>query len=61
MLVAHSGLGIVWHFDRLGEPVARYRSATGIRTTNIALTPDGTGFIITESETGSLLRADFPA
>ncbi len=30
-------------------------------TTNIVLPPDGTGFIVTKSETGSLLCADFPA
>ena len=55
--VAHSGLATVWQFDRCGEPLARLRSCTGVRTTNLALSPDGKHAYITESETGTILRA----
>ncbi len=57
LYVAHSGLATVWKFDRLGEPLARMRSCTGIRTTNLAISPDGGSAFITESETGTILRA----
>jgi gluconolactonase len=60
LFVAHSGLATVWQFDRLGEPLARFRSCAGIRTTNLALGPDGVSAFITESETGVILRARVP-
>jgi gluconolactonase len=60
LYVAHSGLGTVWQFDRTGEPVARFRSCAGIRTTNLAFGPDGSSVYITESETGTILRATLP-
>ena len=58
LFVAHSGLATVWQFDRLGEPMRRYRSCTGIRTTNMAISPDGRSGFITESETGTILKAN---
>jgi gluconolactonase len=60
LYVAHSGLATVWKFDRLGEPLARFRSCAGVRTTNLAFSPDGTSALITESETGTILRARLP-
>ena len=60
LYVAHSGLATVWQFDRLGEPLARLRSCAGIRTTNLAVSPDGGSAYITESESGSILRARLP-
>ena len=58
LAIAHSGLGTVWIFDRLGEPVARLRSCAGIRATNVAYGgPDGRTLYITESEKGVILRA----
>jgi len=58
LAVAHAGFGAVWLFDRLGEPVARIASPTGIRTTNVAYGgPDGRDLYITESEDGAILRA----
>jgi gluconolactonase len=32
LLVAHSGLGTVWVFSEIGEPITRLRSCAGIRT-----------------------------
>lgn len=57
LFVAHSGLATVWQFDRLGEPLRRFRSCAGIRTTNLAIHPDGRSAYITESETGTILSA----
>ncbi|MDP6389288.1 MAG: SMP-30/gluconolactonase/LRE family protein [Alphaproteobacteria bacterium] len=61
LLVCHAGMGSVWVFDRMGEPLYRIRSCRGINTTNIAYGgPDNTGLFITESESGSILRAELP-
>ena len=61
LYVAHSGLFTVWQFDRYGEPLARLRSCTGARTTNLVLSPDGNSVYITEFESGTILRARLPA
>ena len=61
LAVAHAGLGTVWLFSRLGEPIARVRSCAGSYTTNVAYGgPDHKSLFITESETGSVLVADMP-
>ncbi len=58
LLVAHAGFGTVWMFSPLGEPVARIRSAAGIRTTNVAFDPaDRSLLFVTEAEEGVILRA----
>jgi gluconolactonase len=57
LFVAHSGLATVWKFDSLGNPLARIHSCAGVRTTNVALGPDERSLYITESETGTILRA----
>lgn len=59
LAVAHAGLGTVWVFSALGEPHYRVRSCTGLMTTNIAFGPDG-GLYITESSSGTVLRAELP-
>jgi gluconolactonase len=62
LVVAHTGRGTVWVFDRTGEPVLRVKSPTqGGRTTNLAY--GGSDFkklFITESDTGQILVADMP-
>jgi gluconolactonase len=61
LVVAHCGLGTVWHFDRLGEPRHRIRSCEGLSTTNVAFGgPDGRSLFITESDSGTILRAELP-
>lgn len=56
--VAHAGLGTVWLFSRLGEPIARIRSCRGLMTTNVAYGgADNKTLYITESETGTILTA----
>jgi gluconolactonase len=58
LLIAHPGLGAVWQFNRLGEPIGRIQSSTGLRTTNIAFGGEaGRTLFITESDTGQILRA----
>jgi gluconolactonase len=59
--VAHAGLGTVWLFSRIGEPLYRVKSCTGLKTTNLAYGgPDRRTLYITESETGTILTARMP-
>jgi gluconolactonase len=58
LAVAHLGLGAVWLFSVLGEPIARIRSCAGLLTTNVAYGgADRTTLFITESESGQILSA----
>ncbi|RVO73555.1 SMP-30/gluconolactonase/LRE family protein [Sinorhizobium medicae] len=59
--VAHPGMGIVWLYNRRGIPVARVESCTGAMVTNVAYGGrDNRWLYITESETGTVLRAEMP-
>ncbi len=61
LFVAHTGFGSIWHVSRVAEPLHRIRSCAGISTTNIAFDPrDRHVIYITESQTGSILRARLP-
>lgn len=61
LAVAHAGLGVVWLFDRLGEPQYRIQSCEGISTTNVAFGgAGGKTLFITESDSGTILQADVP-
>lgn len=61
LAVCHPGLGAVWLFSPVGEPLARIQSCAGLMTTNCAYGgPDGRSLFITESETGTILRAELP-
>jgi gluconolactonase len=56
LAVAHIGLGTVWLFSALGEPLARIRSCEGLATTNLAYGGAGNKVLyITESESGCVL------
>jgi hypothetical protein len=57
LFVAHASLGAVFVVSPHGEPLARIASCRGRTTTNVALTPDGHSLVITESATGTILRA----
>lgn len=62
LAVAHFGRGVVWLLSRLGDTIARIRSAAGLGTTNVAFGgPDRRSLWITESETGVILEARMPA
>jgi len=55
--IAHAGMGTVWMFSRLGEPILRIRSPRGLGTTNVCFGgADMRDLFITESESGSVLR-----
>jgi gluconolactonase len=58
LAVAHFGLGTVWLFSPLGEPLYRIRSPQGLATTNVAYF--GNDLYITESETGTVLKVQLP-
>jgi gluconolactonase len=58
LAVCHVGMGSIWLFSRLGRPIAEIQSCAGIGTTNAAYGgPDGKTIYVTESETGTILRA----
>jgi gluconolactonase len=58
LLVCHVGLGSVWVFDTLGEPVARIKSGVGSFTTNLAFGwPDRGTLYIAEAYSGTILKA----
>lgn len=61
LAIAHAGLGAVWLFNKVGEPVYRIRSCAGLATTNVAYGgPENRNLYITESESGCILTARLP-
>lgn len=61
VVVCQTGLGLVWVHDALGIPIAVVRSPRGLGTTNCAFGgPEGRTLFITESDTGTILKADLP-
>jgi len=61
LAVAHIGIGAVWLFSETGEPMLRVQSTLGRHTTNMAYGgPDRRSLFITESATGTILRAEMP-
>lgn len=55
LLVAHTGIGTVWRVNARAEPTLAITSCAGASTTNLCLR--GQDLFVTESETGSVLRA----
>jgi gluconolactonase len=61
LAVCHPGLGVVWIFSPYGELLRRVRSCAGRMTTNCAYHPVNRNLLyITDSDTGSILRATLP-
>ncbi|WP_426959384.1 SMP-30/gluconolactonase/LRE family protein [Muricoccus radiodurans] len=60
LLVAHASLACVFVLSEQGEVLARIRSCRGRTVTNLLVTGDGR-VLITESESGSVLWAAWPA
>jgi gluconolactonase len=61
LYVAHHGLGCIWQFDKRGEARYRIDSSRGDWTTNLAIHPAHPNEIyITESQTGTVLKATLP-
>ena len=61
LLVAHTGFGSVWRLSPVAEPLQRIVFCAGISTTNLAFRPGQNSLFITESQTGTILRAELPA
>lgn len=60
LFVAHASLGQVFIHNRHGELIARIASCRGATVTNLCFGgPDHKTIFITESESGSILRADW--
>jgi len=60
VVVCQTGMGLVWVHNALGQPIAVVRSPRGLGTTNCAFGgPDMRTLFITESDSGSILRARF--
>lgn len=61
VVVCQTGMGLVWVHDALGRPIAVVRSPRGLGTTNCAFGgPGGRTLFITESDSGVILKAEFP-
>lgn len=61
VVVCQTGMGLVWVHDHLGRPVAVVRSPKGLGTTNCAFGgKDLRTLFITESDTGTILKVEFP-
>jgi len=61
LVVCHVGFGAVWLFSARGEPKLRINSPVGHHTTNVAFGgPDGKTLFITESGSGTILKAEMP-
>ncbi len=61
LAICHIGLGVVWLMTPRGEPAMRIDSPCGLHTTNTAFMPGGRKeIVITESETGTLLKCKVP-
>lgn len=61
LVVCHIGLGAVWLFSADGEPMLRVQSKVGKHTTNAAYGgADRRDIYVTESHSGSILRARMP-
>lgn len=61
VVVCQTGMGLVWVHNALGQPIAVVRSPNGLGTTNCAFGgPEGRTLFITESDSGTILQADFP-
>jgi len=59
--VAHPGLGVVWLFNNKGVPLYRVESCKGNMITNVAYGGEERRFLyMTESQTGTVLRAEMP-
>ncbi len=60
LTVCDAGNGCIWMFSKWGQPLYRIQACTEGRTvTNLAYGgPDNKSLFITESETGSILRAE---
>ena len=60
LIVCDPGHGCAWVLSPLGIPLYRVISCAGRTVTNAVLLPDGATLLLTESETGQILKARLP-
>lgn len=61
IFICHVGMGAVWGFTHLGEPLCRINSCEKLGTTNAAFGgDDGKTLFITDSASGCILKAQVP-
>ncbi len=61
LIVAHTGLGCLWVFSPLGEPIYRIQGCAGLSIANVTFGgPEYRTLYIVESATGSVLTAEMP-
>ena len=61
LIVAHTGMGCLWVFSPIGEPLYRINSCAGLSISNVTFGgPDYRTMFITESSTGSILSVEMP-
>ncbi|MEK9754845.1 MAG: SMP-30/gluconolactonase/LRE family protein [Rhodospirillaceae bacterium] len=59
LLVTHAGLGTLWMFTAIGEPMLRIRCPSGLDVTAACYGgPDNKKLFITDSGTGTILKVD---
>jgi gluconolactonase len=61
LIVCDPGHGCAWAISPRGVPLYCIKSCAGRSVTNAVLLPDGATLLLTESETGQILRAHIPA
>jgi gluconolactonase len=61
LIVCDPGHGCAWVISPRGVPLYCIKSCAGRSVTNAVLLPDGATLLLTESETGQILRAHIPA
>ena len=61
LIVAHTGMGCLWMFSPIGEPLYRINSCAGLSISNVTFGgADYRTMFITESSTGSILSVEMP-
>ena len=61
VIVAHTGMGCLWVFSPIGEPIYRIQGCAGLSISNVTFGgPEYRTMFITESSTGSILSVEMP-
>ena len=60
LIVCDPGHGSAWVLSVLGQPLYRIRSCAGRMLTNVAVMGDGLTVLLTDSDTGQILKAAIP-
>ena len=61
LIVCDPGHGSAWVLSTLGQPLYRIRSCAGRMITNVVVLADGLTVLLTDSDSGQILKASIPA